>query len=226
MKLRVLLVLSILMGSLSVAFATPDKVPAFDRVSFNFNNPNSPEYRKLMKDLDSLYDVEAAKGFNGSVLIGYKGKIVYERYIGYSDIGKGIKWSPQTISQLASTSKPLTSAAILVLVDKGLINLDAPVSKYLPTFPYQNISVRMLLCHRSGLKDYIDFAPAKADKKYLDNDDIVELFATKKPSLRFTPNTNFKYSNSNYALLASVVESVSGMKFKYFMERFVFKKLA
>ncbi len=225
MKLRVLLILTLFIGSIGFSEAAPDNVPAFDRIAFNFDNTNSPEYRNLMRQIDSLYDVEAAKGFHGSVLIGYKGKIIYERYIGYSDIAKKIKWSPRTISQLASTSKPLTSAAILVLADKGLINIDDPVTKHLPTFPYKNISVRMLLCHRSGLRDYIDFATAKPGKKYLDNDDIVELFATKKPSLRFTPNTNFKYSNTNYALLASIVESVSGMKFKYFMERFVFKKL-
>jgi CubicO group peptidase (beta-lactamase class C family) len=225
MKLKVLLVLSIFVGSYSISIAAPDKVPAFDRIAFNFDNPNSPAYKNLMRQIDSLYDVEEAKGFYGSVLIGYKGKIIYERYIGYSDMANKIKWSPQTISQLASTSKPLTSAAILILADKGLVNLDAPVTKYLPTFPYENISVRMLLCHRSGLKDYIDFATAKPGKKYLDNDDILELFATQKPSLRFTPNTSFKYCNTNYALLASVVESVSGMKFKYFMERFVFKKL-
>ncbi len=209
----------------SVSFASPEKVPDFGPLSYNFSNPNSKEYKDLIRQLDSFYADEVAKGFSGSVLLGYRGKIVYERYFGYSDKERGIKWDENTISQLASTSKPFTSAAVLTLADKGLLDIDDNVSKYIPEFPYLNITVRMLLNHRSGLKDYINIAPASPSKTFLDNDDIIDLFAAQKVGLYFTPNTQFKYSNSNYALLASVVERVSGMKFKYFVERFIFKKL-
>lgn len=202
-----------------------DKIPSFGKLKVDLNDTKSPEYKLMMAKIDSLYDEEERKGFSGSVLIGFRGKILYERYMGYADKDNNIKWGPNTNSQLASTSKPLTSAAVLILVDKGLVKLDENVKKYLPIFPYEGITVRMLLCHRSGLKDYIDFASAKPEKEYLDNNDILELFAEKKPSLLFSPNTNFEYSNSNYALLALVVESASGMDFKYFMERYVFRKL-
>ncbi len=207
------------------AFAAPEKVPDFGRMGYDFRNPNSRRHKEIIKRLDSFYAAEVAKGFNGSVLIGYRGRIVYERYFGYSNREKGIKWSEKTNSQLASTSKPFTSAAILALSDKGLLDIDDQVKKYIPEFPYSQITVRMLLNHRSGLKDYIKFAAASPDKPYLNNEDIVNLFATKQPSLYFPSNTNFKYSNSNYAILASIVERVSGMRFKYFVERFIFKKL-
>lgn len=207
------------------AFAAPERVPDFGRMEYDFRNPNSRQHKEIISKLDSFYAQEVAKGFSGSVLIGYRGRIVYERYFGYSNKAKGIKWSKNTNSQLASTSKPFTSAAILALSDKGLINIDNKVQNYIPEFPYSQITVRMLLNHRSGLKDYIKFAAASAEKPYLNNDDIVALFASKKPSLYFPSNTNFKYSNSNYAILASIVERVSGMRFKYFVERFIFKKL-
>lgn len=220
-----LLALCAFLSFSNTAFAAPDKVPDFKQLGSQFSNPNSRQYREIIRQLDSFYATEVAKGFSGSVLLGYRGKIVYERYFGYSDKEKGIKWNAKTNSQLASTSKPFTSAAVLSLSDKGLLNIDDPVTKYIPEFPYKNISVRMLLNHRSGLKDYTKFAPASPDKPFLDNEDIVALFAARKPSLYFTPNTNFKYSNSNYAMLASIVERVSGLKFKYFVERFIFKKL-
>ena len=80
----------------------------------------------------------------------------------------------------------------------------------------------MLLNHRSGLPDYVHFAAKPKDKLFLSNDDILNLFVKTKPKQNFKTNTAFRYSNSNYAILASIVESISGMKFKYFMKRFVF----
>ncbi|MBK8145557.1 MAG: beta-lactamase family protein [Bacteroidetes bacterium] len=202
-----------------------DNTQKFGKVVIDYSDTNSMAYRQMIYSLDTFYQKQVIKGFNGSVLIGYKGKILYERYFGFSQKESGAPWSPETQSQLASTSKTLTSGAVLLLKDKGLINLDDLVSTHLPTFPYNDITIRMLLNHRSGLPDYIHFAPKPSTKLYLNNDDIVDLFASKKPKLKFTPNTKFNYSNSNFALLASVVENVSGMKFDYFMKRFIFTPL-
>lgn len=199
--------------------------PQFGKVLVDLTDTNKPEFKHMIYRLDTFYKRQVAMGFNGSVLIGYRGRILYERYFGYSQKESGALWNDDTRSQLASTSKTLTSGAILLLKDKGLLNIDDPVQKYLPTFPYESITVRMLLNHRSGLPDYIKFAAKPTNKIFLNNDDVVALFATKKPKLLFTPNTAFKYSNSNFALLASIVESVSGMKFAYFMKRFIFQPL-
>lgn len=207
------------------ASVPPDNAPKLGKVTLDLSDTNTSSFKYLIGRLDSFYAKQVAAGFNGSVLLGYKGKIFYERYFGYSDKASGTLWNEDTKSQLASTSKTLTSAAVLLLKDKGLLQLDELVSTYIPSFPYPNITVRMLLNHRSGLPDYIKFASKPAGKMFLSNDDIVTLFATKKPKLLFTPNTSFKYCNSNFALLASVVESVSGMKFAYFMKKFIFSPL-
>ncbi len=202
--------------------ATPDSVPRFSRISLSYNDTNEAEFKQMIYNLDTFYQRQIAGGFNGSVLVGYKGKILYERYFGVSQKESGAKWTSETQSQLASTSKTLTGGAIMLLKDKGLLSFDDLVTTYIPTFPYKDITIRMLLNHRSGLPDYLKFATKPVDKLYLDNNDIVSLFAIKKPKQNFPTNTAFRYSNSNFAILASIVESISGMKFRYFMKKYVF----
>ena len=207
------------------ASPTPDNAPKFGKVKLEYNDTTTLEFKQMIWNLDTFYNNQVKAGFNGSVLIGYKGKVLYERYFGVSQKESGALWSTETQSQLASTSKTLTSGAILLLKDKGLLNLDDYVVKHIATFPYKDITIRMLLNHRSGLPDYIHLMAKPKDKKYLNNDDVVDFFTIKMPKLTFTPNTRFTYCNSNYAILASVVESVSGMKYDYFMKRFVFNPL-
>jgi CubicO group peptidase (beta-lactamase class C family) len=209
----------------SKAAPQPDNKQPYGKVEINYADTTTPEYRNMIYKLDTFYMNQVKIGFNGSVLIGYKGKILYERYFGYSQYETGLKWDKNTQSQLASTSKTLTSGAILLLKDKGLLKLEDYVTKFIPDFPYPDITIRTLLNHRSGLPDYIHFASKSPIKEFLSNDDIVDLFITKHPALQFKTNTRFRYSNSNYALLATIVEKISGMKFKYFMDRFVFTPL-
>jgi CubicO group peptidase (beta-lactamase class C family) len=202
--------------------AIPDSAPKFSRVNLSYNDTTDPVCKQMIYNLDTFYQRQVLAGFNGSVLVGYKGKILYERYYGVSQKESGAKWTSESQSQLASTSKTLTSGAILLLKDKGLLAFDDLVTKYIPNFPYQDLTIRMLLNHRSGLPDYIKFVTKPVEKKYISNDDILTWFAIKQPKQNFKTNSAFRYSNSNYAILASVVESISGMKFKYFMKRFLF----
>jgi CubicO group peptidase (beta-lactamase class C family) len=225
-----LFLLAVLVGGVSCTLngKAPNPLedgPRFGKVLIQYTDTTTPEMKAMIYRLDTFYKREIAAGFNGSVLIGYKGKVLYERYYGFSDKELGARWAPETQSQLASTSKTLTSGAILLLYDKGLLQLDDNVKKYIPEFPYDSITIRLLLNHRSGLPDYIHFAAKPKNKLFLNNDDVVKLFATLKPKLLFKPNTHFKYSNSNFALLATVVERVSGYRFDYFMRRFIFTPL-
>src|SRR6202000_906247 len=96
---------------------------------------------------------------NGSVLIGYKGKVLYERYFGLSNREKHMPLESNDGCQLASISKTFTGAAILCLYQRKYLNIDDLVQHYIPTFPYPNITLRMLLNHRSGLPDYTKWVP-------------------------------------------------------------------
>jgi len=204
--------------------APVDKTSAKD---IEYADTTTPYYRNLIAKLDSFYNIQVKGGFNGSVLLGEKGKIFYERYFGYQNKEAHTVLRYNCPSQLASTSKTFTAAAILYLYQHHYLNIDDKVSTYLPSFPYETITVKMLLDHRSGLPDYLKWYSryVKDTKTPADNDKILELFAKYKPALDFKSNTAFKYSNSNYCILALIIEAVTDMKYPEFMKKYIFDAL-
>src|ERR1044072_5534230 len=151
----------------------------FGSIQLSYSDTNSREWLPIKKSLDSFYNIQARAGFNGSVLIGYKGKILYERYLGYADREHNIPWHADATSQLASVSKTFTGAAVLYLNEHKYLNIDDPVQHYLPTFPYPGIPLRMLLCHRAGLPDYTHWVAGyrKDQNTPIDNAAMLELMA-------------------------------------------------
>lgn len=195
--------------------------------ALQYADTTDPEISQMILRLDSFYRVQVRNGFNGSVLIGLKGKVIYERYFGVANREKGIALAPNSASQLASTSKTFTGAAVLYLHQHKYLNIDDPVTTYFPDFPYAAVTVRTLLNHRSGLPDYLHWAGnfLKNQRNYISNMDVVTMFAKHKPRLEFKPNTRFAYSNSNYALLAAIIEKVTEMPYGDFMKTYVFSPL-
>lgn len=204
-----------------------DTQPARTTVQhLQYADTTQPEYQILIRKLDSFYHHEIKLGFNGSVLIGREGKVIYERYFGVCNKKLGSRIRSNSACQLASVTKTFTSAAVLYLAQHNYLDLDEKVSYYLDGFPYEQITIRMLLNHRSGIPDYLKWAPRYIKSNApVYNDELLKLFAKYKPALEFKPNTRFKYSNSNYALLASVIETVTDMKYADFMQRYIFEPL-
>lgn len=192
-----------------------------------FVDTTLPEYQRMIASFDSFYRIQVRAGFNGSVLIGKQGKIIYERYFGVARRESGLPLSQNTPSQLASISKTFTGTAVLYLHQHNYLNINDPVQHYLPEFPYANITVKMLLNHRSGLPDYQkwDRRYIKNDQQPIDNNYVLQTFARFKPALESRPGTHFKYCNSNFAVLASVIEKVSEMKYEDFMSKYIFEPL-
>lgn len=212
-------------ASASGAHARVTKSTESNRL-LDFVDTNTTEAQQLIQSLDSFYNIEVRNGFNGSVLVGYQGKVLYERYFGYANRSKKIPWDPSTPSQLASTSKPFTATAILWLHQHGYLNIYDEVSKYIEGFPYQKVTIEMLLNHRSGIPDYLKWATRYWSRtKNMTNDDLLELMKKYKPRVNFTSGTRFEYSNSNYALLASVLEEVTKLPYPKFMKEFIFEPL-
>lgn len=187
----------------------------------------SAQARTIINELDDYYHKQARAGFNGSILIGYKGKVVYERYFGYSNREQRMDLNVNSSSQLASVSKTLTGTAVLYLYQRKYLNIDDPVQHYLPNFPYPNITLRMLLCHRSGLPDYTKWVPEyrKDQRTLITNAQMLQMMAQYKPALEFKPNARFTYCNTNYAVLASVIEKVTEMNYRDFMRTYIFEPL-
>ncbi len=170
-------------------------------------------------------------GFNGCVLVAQHGKVIYENAFGFSNLRTKDSLKINSTFQLASTTKPLTAAGILLLKDQGKLNLTDNLQKFFPDFPYHNISIQMLLTHRSGLSNYIYFGEPYCDAnncydgKTFDNNSVIQLMMSVKPPAYYAPNRKFGYCNTNYALLASIIEKVSGMSYADFMTQNIFKPL-
>ncbi len=171
--------------------------------------------KKLWRDYD-----------NYSFLVAQNGQVIYEHYNGFADKNAGRKIDAHTPMHIASVSKVLTAAAIIQLVNRGELELDEKVDKILEAFPYPEITIRMLLNHRSGLRNYAYFTddPGVWDKhKTLTNEDILRLFTEKNIQLESKPDTRFAYCNTNYAMLALVIEKITGLKYGEAMQRMIFK---
>jgi len=192
-----------------------------------YDDTLSPHNRAIIASLDSFYRIQVRAGFNGSVLVGQKGKILYERYFGFANKEQGNRLTPTSTIQLASISKTFTGAATLYLDQHNYLDINDPVVSYIPEFPYPAITVKMLLNHRSGLPDYQKW-PTKYVKNQnapISNDQVLQIFARYKPALVSKPDTRFKYCNSNFAILASVIERVTEMKYDAFMKTYIFEPL-
>lgn len=165
--------------------------------------------------------------FNGSILVAKNGVPVYEEYLGYKNIRTKDTLTPETPLQIASTSKTMTSAAVLQLIQQGKLSLNDTITKFFPQFPYGDITVKMLLNHRSGLPEYLYFFEKNGwDRNtFATNNDVINAFQTWKPGRASRANSRFDYCNTNFALLASIVEKVSGVSFPQYMETYIFKPL-
>lgn len=180
------------------------------------------------KSLDSIFSMlHQQNQFNGSVLIAEKGEIILKKGYGYSNENTKESNNSTTIFELASCSKQFTAAAIMVLKRQGKLSFDDKLTKYLPELAlWDNVTINNLLRHTSGLPEYIMDMSAGWDKtKIASNYDLVSFYAARKDTLQFTPGTRHEYNNTNYALLATIVERASGQQFSDFLVKHIFKPL-
>lgn len=185
----------------------------------------------IKKELrDTLYqltnELTPAPQFNGTILVAKNGKIIFERYLGIANEKTGLKISKETPLHVASISKVLTAITVLRLVDQKKIKLDVPVKWYLKDFPYPNVQVRHLLNHRSGIPNYAYFPDSLLPKKtMLSTQGVLRLLKKYNYPLYFEPGTHFSYCNSNFALLALIVEKVTGQSFPKYVKKEIFDPL-
>ena len=174
----------------------------------------------VFKRFNKRYD------FHGSVIVAKKGKVIFNDQYGYADFKKKTRIDEHSVFQLASVSKQFTAAAIMILKEKGQLDLDDKVTKFYPDFPYAEVRLRHLLNHTSGLPKYFWLAEHKWDKDYPpSNEEMMDMFASHDVQRFFSPGANFDYSNTGYMVLASVIEKVSGKSFGDFLTDEIFKPL-
>jgi len=185
------------------------------------------ETQQVSNKLDALLNrINKRHDFHGSLLVAKKGKIVYNNQVGYKNFGR--KKEPldeKSTFQLASVSKQFTAAAIMILFEKNKIKLSDTVNKYFPNFPYENVTIKNLLNHTSGLPKYFWAEHKWKQKDAPVNSEIMQLLETSNVQRFYKPGYKFDYSNTGYLVLASIVEKVSEMSFDNFVEQYIFNPL-
>jgi CubicO group peptidase (beta-lactamase class C family) len=175
--------------------------------------------------LDTLFTTGYATGrINGQVLIAQNGSVIYERSFGLADRQHKIPVSSISHFNLASVSKLFTAVAVLQLKEKGTLKLTDPVVKYLPEFPFPNVTIRHLLTHTSGLADFdlFDEYYDKDSTKVLTNAYVMPAIKH-RGKLLFEPGDKWSYSSFGMALLAAIVEKVTGLKFEQYLKKYIWE---
>src|SRR5271154_3041082 len=182
------------------------------------------EQKTLSVRLDSLF--ATVPDFSGTVLIADKGKPVYHKAFGYVNFETKSPMDTTSIFELASVSKQFTAMLVMMLKEEGKLKYDDRVDQYIPHLPYPGITLRHLLNHTSGLSEYETLMKEHWDKtKVASNSDILEYLIRYHPDKNFEPGTKYKYNNTGYVLLGSVIEKVSGRDFVELINDRIFKPL-
>jgi len=164
--------------------------------------------------------------FSGAVLVARGGDVLYSKAFGHSDIEGNVGNTTRTVFHLASMSGIFTSAAILLLEQQGDLELDAPLSKYLPDWPRgDEITIHHLLTSSAGFPNINSLLGYQLWQRSSQTPEtLVEKF--RDLPLEYPPGTRYEHSNSNYNVLALVIERVSGLEFGEFLEQEIFSPLS
>jgi len=191
--------------------------------------PNEDSIKKI---LQNYYKTVWENGnLSGGILVAKGDKILLEDYRGFAQENQQQPITKNTPLHVASVSKTLTAMAVMKLVEAGKVKLTDPVTRFFPKFPYPQVTVQHLLSQRSGLPKYEYFIekiipePVELSKKFLTNNDILNLLIRYKPDLARDTDTGFMYCNTNFALLALIVEQVTETPFPEAMQKIIFQPL-
>lgn len=169
-----------------------------------------------------------ADGFNGVMLVGKGGRIAAVEGFGRADAGNGVPMLPNTRFETGSVSKWIASIVILKLVDQGKLDLDAPISRYLPDYRADTgarLTLRRLMSHSSGVPNQILAARKDPATRGIEMDQMEAVRRYASGDLTFAPGTAWDYSHSNWLIAKAIVERVSGKPYAALVDRLLVKPL-
>ncbi len=194
---------------------------------FTFNSLSAQQAAYYTNAIEDFYEKRLVRtGFNGAILVAKNGQILFEQYRGFSNFKTKDLINQHTPFHLASISKTFTGMAVLKLWEEGKLSLDDSLQKYFPQLPYYGVTIKMLLSHRSGLPNYLYFMDSIWDKhKEMTNEDVLNALIVHHPRMQNLPGKRFQYCNTNFMLLALIVEKITGQYFPDYMKQNVFEPL-
>jgi CubicO group peptidase (beta-lactamase class C family) len=179
----------------------------------------------IEQEMESFLQAHVATGeFMGTVLVARGDEILHSGGYGMANLEHDVPNTLQTVFRLASLTKPFTAAAILQLQEQGLLDVNNTVDYYLPDYPHgSEITVNQLLNHTSGTPDYEFLRSSTALRNAVSLDDLIDIFADLP--LEFPPGSQWNYSNSGYAVLTAIIETVSGQNYADYLAEQIFQPL-
>ncbi len=184
------------------------------------------QMKKQIDEVFRLWDNGLCPG--GQVAIRQGGETIYDRCFGYADIENKLPVTPESVFHVASVSKQFTVFAVLLLQEDGLLNIDDDVRKYIPELIRfdEPVTVRNMMNNVSGIRDIwtLEMARGVRIDDTITQKDAVTIIAN-QTQLNFPPETQYMYSNSNFVLLAEIVEKITGKSLNDFLQERVFKPL-
>ncbi|MBC7851028.1 MAG: beta-lactamase family protein [Chitinophagaceae bacterium] len=187
----------------------------------------TPQLKKMQAAIRAFADSTFKGRLNGAILVAKDGQILYEKYDGFSMYrSKKDSITANSSFHLASVSKTITGIAVLKLSQDGKLNVNDSITKYFPAFPSPGVTIKSLLNHRSGLPNYAHFMDRLGwDKKTkVTNHDVLDFLIARHEDIDIgAADRRFSYSNTNYALLALIIEKASGMSYKEYLKQTIFQ---
>ncbi|MFN8465637.1 MAG: serine hydrolase [Caldilineaceae bacterium] len=222
--------LSELKGDTAAASVLAPENVSFSGVQYEaagYNSTATTPKPALDAATTATIDAIVQQAMAGSPIPGFQmcvvkdGEVVYNKGFGLADVAAGKPMTPQSIMIQASVSKTLTAVAVLRLVEQGKLDLDARITDYLPYFTmadgrYKDITMRMLLSHRSGLPDTPGYWDTPLDSTIDPLEQSVRWLADKQ--LLFEPGTDWSYSDKNFAALGAIIAVVTGKQYETYMQ--------
>ncbi|OQX76899.1 MAG: hypothetical protein B6D64_09080 [Bacteroidetes bacterium 4484_276] len=186
-----------------------------------------PLAEQQIHHIDSLLNrVLKQYHFNGTALVALKGYPIFRATRGFKDLNTEDTLNFNTVFQIASVSKAFTAMSVLMLSEQGHFCLDDTVSHFISGFPFDNITIKHLLQHTSGLQNYMYYVDHQWNKEeHITNEDVLQLLIDNNPRLNFRPGRKYSYNNTGYAMLALLVERVSGQPFYQYLDENIFGPL-
>ena len=189
----------------------------------------APSPERLAAKIDAAArDLIASKATPSvAVAVSRNGRTIYSKAFGLADLEQHVVATPGTVYLIGSITKQFTAAAVLSLVEGGKLSLDAPLSTFFPDWPAasRDVTVRQLLNHTSGIKDYTGVPRwLRLMALPLPHDSMIALF--RDEPMDFAPGTDWRYDNSGYYLLGVIIEKASGQKYADYLARRLFEPLS
>jgi CubicO group peptidase (beta-lactamase class C family) len=182
---------------------------------------------ETLKQIEKIMEKYKPTNPGCQLSISQKGKVIFSKAYGMADIERNVPLTTESVLDAGSVSKQFTAAAILLLEQQGKLSLQDDIRKYLPEMPNYGVTVTLgqMMYHTSGLRDWLNIAKLTGwdnSNKVYSNNDVLEIMMRQK-ALNFKPGELWSYSDSNYNLLAIVVERVSGMSLAEFTKKHIFE---